>query len=198
MRKLLLTCILLTFLCSGSQASEKEDWKEFRSSHFIIYYKNAPRDMIETINETAEYYYQEITRNLGFYRHESWTWDKRAKIYIYRDSQDYVKTAKQMQWSHGAASAADKTIRTFPAAHGFFDSTLPHELGHIIFREFIGFNSFIPLWFDEGVAMYQEKARRWGSNQNVLKAMEEDRFIPLIELSYLKLYNQSENVVLCL
>lgn len=82
-------------------------------------------------------------------------------------------------------------IRTFPSAHGFFDSTLPHELGHIIFREFIGFKAQIPSWFEEGVAMYQEKARRWGAHDTVRKAMEDGTFKPLDELSITSLRRTS-------
>ncbi|MCX5687533.1 MAG: peptidase MA family metallohydrolase, partial [Candidatus Omnitrophica bacterium] len=34
---------------------------------------------------------------------------------------------------------------------------LPHEMGHIIFREFIGFDKdAVPLWLDEGIACSQE------------------------------------------
>ena len=171
---------------------KNDDWKEYRSYHFIIYYKDAPQDFIKSVEDTAETYYQEITRNLGFYRDQSWSWDKRAKIYIYRDAEDYVESAKQASWSHGAASALEKEIRTFPAANGFFDSILPHELGHIIFREFIGSNPYVPAWFDEGVAMYQEKAKRWGVNKSVKKAIDEGNFMPLRELSSVRLYHDSD------
>ena len=80
-----------------------------------------------------------------------------------------------------------KIIRTFPSAHGFFDSTLPHELGHIIFREFVGFKGEIPIWFEEGVAMCQEKAKRWGAHDMVRKAIEDGTFKPLSELSLTRL-----------
>ena len=155
--------------------------------HFFIYYKEAPLDFIKTVEENAERYYEEITVNLGFTRYESWTWDQRAKIYIYDDQDDYIESSRQTKWSHGAASIKEKTIRTFPSAHGFFDSTLPHELGHIIFRELVGFYAGIPLWFDEGVAMFQEKAKRWGANKIVQKAIADHQFIPLDQLSQLRL-----------
>jgi hypothetical protein len=103
---------------------------------------------------------------------------------------------KQAGWSHGAASPRDRIIRTFPSAHGFFDSTLPHELGHIIFREFLGFKAQIPAWFEEGVAMYQEKAKRWGSHAAVRGAIKDGTFKSLGELSITQLrYNTSKDLV---
>ncbi len=171
-------------------------WHEQRALHFLIYYKDAPMDFVRNVGQAAEGYYEEIRRNLGFTRYEEWSFDQRAKIYIYRDQEDYVNTAKQAHWSHGAANAKDKIIRTFPAAHGFFDSTLPHEMGHIIFREFIGFEASVPTWLDEGVAMFQEKAKRWGTNKAVKKAIEEKQFIPLPELSRLRLSNDTDPAVI--
>jgi len=192
MKRILISFVFLYSLISATTGLGEEKWQEQSSSHFLIYYKEAPLDFIKTVEENAEEYYNEITSNLGFTRYDSWTWDKRAIIYIYNDADDYIKSSKQANWSHGAASVHEKIIRTFPSAHGFFDSTLPHELGHIIFREFVGLYADVPTWFDEGVAMYQEKAKRWGTNKIVRQAMAEERFIPLNKLSTLRLNNKTE------
>ena len=180
----LITCICL--------AAEVENWKEYKTAHFIIYYKNITEDFLKTVENAAENYYDEIAQNLGFVRYKSWTYEERGKIYIYNDAADYTASARQADWSHGAALIHDKTIRTFPSANGFFDSTLPHELGHIIFREFIGEQAEIPLWLEEGVAMYQEKAKRWGANKAVQSAIQNGQFISLTNLSRMRLYNQSD------
>lgn len=194
MKTKIFTAFFILFFLSTpqSQGAPKEKWNESRSSHFIVYFKDVPPDFVKSVEETAENYYQEITRNLGFTRDQSWTWDQRAKIYIYNDVDDYIESAKAQSWSHGVADWLKKEVRTYPSAVGFFDSLLPHELGHIILREFIKNNSFVPLWFDEGVAQYQEKARRWGVNKIVKKAIEENQFVPLSELSTVHLYSDTE------
>ena len=112
-----------------------------------------------------------------------WNLDDRAQIYIYDDAQDFIDSGEAAHWASGMAMARSKVIRSFPTAHGFFDSTLPHELGHIIFREFIGQDVRIPLWFEEGVAMYQEKAKRWGAREEVVRSIADGSFMPLRELS---------------
>ncbi len=169
-------------------------WQERKGQHFVIYYKKAPTDFVKTVEKAAEEYYTEIAQNLGFTRYKGWTWDDRAKIYIYDDGDDYVRAGRQARWSHGVASPQDKVIRTFPAAHGFFDSTLPHELTHIVFREFVGFKAKVPLWFEEGVAMYQEKAKRFGSELIVKSAIKEKTFIPLKDLTQTRLsYNTNQD-----
>ncbi len=183
--------IIFIFLCFPSQGFSQE-WKTHQGRHFIVYYKQAPQDFVKNVEQMAESYYDEISDNFRFTRDKAWSQDERAKIYIYNDANDYVKNAKQAHWSHGAASPHDKTIRTFPAAHGFFDSTLPHELGHIIFHECVGFKSNVPNWFEEGVAMYQEKAKRWGAHHAVKKALENKSFKSLAELSSTTLYSNSD------
>lgn len=188
--KSIVLCLIVVFHAQAAFSAD-EKWNEHRSAHFLIYYRSIPVDFIKTVERAAEDHYQEIARGLGFRREESWLSEKRAKIYIYESADDYMTSAKQYQWSHGAAFAAEKTIRTFPAAHGFFDSTLPHEMGHIILREFIGLEPKLPLWFEEGVAMYQEKAKRFGANAVVKNAVENGEFIPLKQLTDMRLYSDS-------
>ena len=84
--------------------------------------------------------------------------------------------------------------KLYPDVNGFFDTLLPHELGHIIFRDYIGFTAAVPLWFEEGVAIYQEKAKRLGSNKTVKEAIENGQFIPLSQLSGVRLYKDSNEI----
>jgi hypothetical protein len=191
----IISVLIVTILTVGRSFADP-GWQEHRTRHFFIYYKKAPTDFIKSIEKEAEGYYEEITRNLGFTRYHGWTYDDRAKIYIYDDQEDYVNSGKQAGWSHGVANAQTKTIRTFPSAHGFFDSILPHELGHIIFREFIGFVTPLPLWLDEGVAMYQEKAKRWGADADVKKALAGGTFISLEELTRMSLYADTDKATI--
>lgn len=172
-------------------ADAEEGWQEYRTQHFFIYYKGAPERFVERVAEESERYYNDITDNLGFTRYQSWSYDHRAKIYIYDSQEDYGAAMQRYRWTHGVANTQTKTIRTFPTAHGFFDSTLPHELGHIIFREHVGFDYSIPVWFDEGIAMFQESAQRWGSGDEVRTAIDNGTFIPLSQLTYTKLTNST-------
>lgn len=193
MFKRIIQFIFLYFFLVNSSVWAASEWKEYKCQHLIIYYKDAvPQDFVKSIEQMGEYYYDEISKNMGYTRYKPWAWDERPKIYIYNDADDYVESAKQANWSHGVASPQDKVIRTFPSAHAFFDSTLPHELGHIVLREIIGFKAQVPLWFEEGVATQQEVAKRWGAHEVVRKAIESDTFIPLDELSFVRLNSKTD------
>ena len=192
MKRITYLLIIALFFGIMPISSASNEWNDLKSRHFIIYYKDAPREFIKAIKQSAEDYYFDIVDELGFMRDQIWTWDERVKIYIYNDQQDYIASARQARWSAGSTILGSKVIRTFPSAHGFFDSLLPHELGHIIFRDYVGFESNIPLWFDEGIAMYQEKAKRWGANQQVKDAIKDKRFQNLFDLRLTRTSSQDD------
>lgn len=177
--------------CSFCAGFAEEKWNESRSEHFIIYFRAVPEDFIEDVKNDAEEYYRSITENLGFARYSFWLWDKRAKFYIYNDGEDYVRQTNQPAWSAGAVRYQEKTIMTYPQMAGFFDSVMPHELGHIIFREFIGEGSKIPLWFEEGVASYQERSKRLVADKIVIQAINDKNFISLEDLSKIDIRDSS-------
>lgn len=196
MKKIWSFTIALILLSCPPGACAPVKWKELKSDHFIVYYDAASVDFVQNVSKTAEQYYDEISAELGFSRLQGWSYQDRAKIYIYNDQEHYTSNAGHAQWSHGVVSVAQREIHTFPSAHGFFDSTLPHELGHIVFREFVGMDAKIPLWLDEGVAMYQEKAKRWGADKLVKDAIARGDFISVQDLSKMVLYKDTDRKII--
>jgi uncharacterized protein (DUF2164 family) len=179
--------LVVIFQLSFAALALEKDFKEKKSTHFIVYYKKeVDPDFINDIIDSAEKYYNEIASELGYYRYNFWLWDDRAKIYIYNDSESFQQETRQPAWSGGCASYQEKTIWTYPHAAGFFDSTLPHELGHIIFREFVGLYTNIPLWFEEGVASYQEKSKRYAAKNAVKQLLSNNQLLSMQELSSIK------------
>jgi len=176
--------ILVVFFVSVSVFAETDNWSNAKSTHFIVYYKNAPDNFIEQLTEKAEVYYNSIASDLGFVRYDFWLWDQRAKIYVYDDARTYQIASGQPAWSAGSAIAKEKTICTFTDATGFFDAVLPHELGHIIFREFVGFDNYaVPLWLDEGVASYHQEIKYSVADKIVRESINTGNFINLELLS---------------
>ena len=161
-------------------------WREHKSEHFIILYQDVPVSFVREVASAAEEHYRDTMTTLGFTRYNGWTWDERVKIVIY-DSQEAYVGSSRYAWSSGQVNPATKEIVTFPSESGFFDSLLPHELGHIIFREAVGFDDNVPLWLEEGVAMYQERSRRLGADTGVRKLIAQEAYIPLEDLDQMVL-----------
>ncbi|MDB4349908.1 hypothetical protein OAA99_03040, partial [Omnitrophica bacterium] len=144
--------LLLLFVLTGTAAAE--DWKELDSDHFVIYYTQDEK-FAKEVTRNAEDYYKDIATDLGYPRYsEFWTWANRVKIYIYPDHASFLKASGQPQWSHGMADYTKKKILSYLWSEMFIDSILPHEIAHLVFRDFVGFTGKIPLWLDEGVAQW--------------------------------------------
>lgn len=162
--KIIVIISLLLTVVFHSLAYSKEDWTQIRSGHFIVHYKQIHEDFASDVSRKAEKYYNSIADDLGYVRYSNfWKWDKRVKIFIYPDHSTYLLATDQQSWSHGMANYSKKEITSYDWGKGFLNSLLPHEIAHLIFRDFVGFKSDIPLWLDEGVAQWAEtelKAQR--------------------------------------
>jgi hypothetical protein len=83
----------------------------------------------------------------------------------------------------GNADYQRKEIRTFRGSQAFLDSVLPHELTHLVFRDFVGFTADVPLWLDEGVSQWQDVAARGKAHDTVLRLLARGQLIPLERLT---------------
>ena len=156
-----LLCVFGLFLSAApAGALDTRNWKEASSDHFIIKYLGEEA-MARDILDKSEAYYTGIAQDVGYPRYsEFWTWENKVKIYLYPDHSSFIAATGQPEWSQGMADYTQKEIVGFVGSKDFLDSILPHEMAHLIFRDFIGFKSDVPLWIDEGVAQWCEKARR--------------------------------------
>lgn len=183
---LLAGCWILLLPVMSSAAS----WQERRSRHFQVFYRDDAA-FAASVVEWAEYYYTKITLDLGLSHvikrdHVLWLWDKRCRIYLYPDRQAYLQATGAPRWSGGVARYRERLISSFMGAESFLDSTLPHELAHLLFREYIGFdNPHVPRWLDEGVAQYAEVSRRRSSLDIMRQWVRQDTYIPLAQLQHL-------------
>ena len=178
LKLLIIFLFLPLFVCADNQP-----WQIFKSTHFLIYYKNAKEAQLNELAARAEEYYNKITDGLGFNRFNFWTWDNRARIYLFDNQKEYVDETGDPNWSAGRAEVDRKLIQTFITARGFLDNVLPHEMAHIIFREMVGFNNpAIPLWLEEGVASYQEQ-KIYFAKADLANKIRQGNFISFDELN---------------
>ena len=183
-------CLLLLLLCPNAWA---EDWQELKGEHFEIFYLE-DAGFAQGVLTQAEKYYEKIASDLGYSRYDNfWQWDNRAKIYIYRDQDEFLKATGKKSWVYGVAIYNERKIISYKWSQGFFDTLLPHELSHLIFRDFVGFKGDVPLWLDEGVSQWEEANKRKRAIYTVRGLIKKKEFIPLAELMRLSPGSGSEN-----
>lgn len=153
--------LLVPFLLWGSETAHASDEvKELKGDHFIIYYLEDERFAQEVLRKSERYYHQ-ISSDLGYARYSNfWQWENRVKIFIYRSQEEFLKATGRKGWSHGMADYEAKEIRSYAQKEGFLETLLPHEITHLVFRDYVGFEGEVPLWLDEGVAQWEEPGTR--------------------------------------
>jgi hypothetical protein len=164
-----------------------------KSDHFQVFYLE-DRAFASEVSRTAERLYTAINAELGFDRvvkkeHLSfWLWEDRCQIYLYRTRAEFVRSTGAPTWSAGFVNYRDRIIHSYNGAETFLDSTLQHELAHILFREYVGLdNPNVPRWLDEGVAQYAERDRRERALEFVREGLQRDRYFPFIDFHGMRL-----------
>ena len=184
----LLALCLLCCLCTMPTPSFAQSWQEKTSTHFRVFYQQDPA-FAAAVLTYAEVYYTQIRLDLGLthvvHRDQiPWLGDKRCQIFLYPNRQAYHQATGAPAWSGGFVNYPRRMVYSHLAVSAFLEQTLPHELAHIIFREFVGFeNHRIPRWLDEGVAQYAESNRREGAWDVMRQGLAQGIFIPLEQLN---------------
>lgn len=138
------------------QAASEPDWQSIKTKHVVVYYRNSEA-LASELSGRAERLYGEIATALGFRRHQGfWLWENRATIRLYADRPAFAAACEAPPWAVGKADYRTRTISSYEGSQEFLNAVLPHEMGHLVFREFVGDGDWIPLWLDEGVAQWME------------------------------------------
>ena len=181
-KRIFLFFVFISILLHLSGIIYAQDWKKLSGQHFIVYFTQ-DKKFAKDVLDRAEVDYRRIARELGYPRYSDfWLWDKRVKIYIYPDHSSFIKATGQPQWSQGMADYQEKQIVSYAWSKGFLDSLLPHEMAHLIFRDFVGFTGEIPLWLDEGVAQWAEEAKRPQMKEIVKNSFKQGKMLLVDDL----------------
>lgn len=193
-RRIYLLALALLFIFSSTCFAQK--WQELKGEHFIAYFTQDQKFTKEVL-DSAEVYYRRIASDLGYPRYNDfWLWEKRVKIYIYPDHASFIKETGQPEWSEGVAEYNTKRIASFSGSKGFLQSVLPHEIAHLIFRDFVGFVGEVPLWLDEGVAQWAEEAKKQSVESMVKELYEKDNLLSIEDMMKLDIRNMKDkNIV---
>jgi hypothetical protein len=196
--KLLLKSIFVLCFFGTVAISFAQEWREVGGDHFIVNYLD-DQSFASEVCSKAEIYYQRIASDLGYPRYsEFWTWEHRVKIYIYPDKGSFINATHQPSWSEGMADYTKKQIISYTHSESFLTTILPHELAHLIFRDFVGFKGEVPLWLDEGVAQWAEPLKREKVKAVSKYLLKSDKFFSvedMVNLDIRKIDSSSKTAV---
>ena len=180
----LIIFFLTPILCAFAKQDPFPELKGYKSTmNFCV---RAPtQDDAETIAEELEKYYQGFLNDLKY----GGMLKKKPEVYVFRNYEEYVDKTGVLGYntSHTGGIAVPRSARR-PAKIYFFMGNrvievLRHELTHVLFKEItagLKTDARIPLWLNEGIAVYEEKGKRY--EEPVRNAVKSDQIIPIAEL----------------
>lgn len=161
----------------------RADWQELKSKHFIVRFEE-DRDFAERVRREAERCYGAILRDLGYRRHGNfWLWSNRTRLILHGSREEFLRATGAPAWASGKTSFTTREITGYRGSERFIESVLPHELTHLVFRDFLGPLGRVPLWLEEGVAQWEERAGRAAIRRRALTLLRQRRLAPLRTLT---------------
>lgn len=170
----------------GAGAVREPPWEETRSRHFLVRHHGAVAFAAKIAAE-AERHYEAIARDLGYTRFGGyWLWSERVTIVLHPTPAAFAAATGAPEWARGKADYRARRIHAIAGDEGLSEAVLPHELAHLVFREFVGFEGDVPLWLDEGVAQRQEGGGVALARSRTRAWMSQGGLISLAELTRLR------------
>ena len=156
-------------------------WRTAESAHFAVFYHNAPEKFARQVLASAEHHLKRLTSTLGWGDAKGWTKENKARIMLYDDKREFLEKTGVPGWADATSIQRERTVISYYGASAFPAKTLPHELSHILMREYLGFdNKAVPFWLDEGFASMQEGFNAVNLNARLRELFAEGK-LPLVE-----------------
>ncbi|MCB1194588.1 hypothetical protein KDK77_00240 [bacterium] len=190
---LLLIAVCLPYVQPEEFDPQNASFSIEKSEHFVVRYR-CSKEVAYDVIKYAEGYYKQIEREFELTRYSDfWTWENRCEIVLFASQQEYQSATGQPEWSGGHVDYRNRRIYSFPWADGFTESLLPHELTHIMFREYVKDNPAVPLWIDEGIAQYVEQGTRLKKDLFLLDALNKGVHIPFKDMQAVYALTENDN-----
>jgi len=174
--------LFLLLLLSVPVRAAEIPWKVHKEKHFLVHYLGKG-DFAEQVGRRAEEYYRAVVHDLGISRRDDfWLWDNRTRIYLLESHRDFVEITGSPDWSGARTNYEKREIWSYRGSARFLDTLLPHELTHLVVRDYIGKGGNVPLWFDEGTAQWEERTGRREAKARAGELLRQGRFLPVEDL----------------
>jgi len=183
----------ITPLGQAALGIRSSEWKHAESANFVYHFFHA--FVAAPVSTEAEFYYRIIAKEM---QKDTTQWERKSHIFIFEqpaDWQEFQKRGSLDPWSGGIHSGGSLFIQRNPE-YKFKDSTLGHEITHLVVDRFFG--SGVPLWLNEGYAQYASardfasynRARGYNARPTS-KLVPEGLYVPVSELTNMMSYPQA-------
>ena len=168
----------------AGEYAARERWIDLETANCIVYYKST--EYAKLVAKRVEETLKQVTEQLQYTKLD-WHKDK-CKVFVFDDAEAWAEfKSKSGAGSEWAAGFAYPTLREIYMDSSdleyMIDNILPHELTHVIHREYVRDDTLLPLWLLEGLAVHNEFAKKEEKHDMVRAALASGHLIPLNRLT---------------
>jgi len=152
------------------------DWQSLGNERAIVYWYDQPADFGTALFEAAVEGYDHVAAITGI------TTEHPARVVIYNDQQDFCAfyAPNSCQDWVGGQTFSGITVQWGTDQDWLVYDVVPHELAHVFYNEIFKHTWVrVPTWFNEGIAVYNERTDHSQEMDLVTEAAAEGTLIPL-------------------
>lgn len=157
-------------------ADHTHDWKSLADEYAIVYWYDQSSDFGAALLEAAVEGYDHVASITGI------TTERPARVAIYNNQSDFCAffAPRSCQDWIGGQTFSGITVQWGTNQEWLVYEVVPHELAHIFYNEiFRDTWVLVPTWFNEGIAVYNERTDHSWEMALVTEAAADGTLIPL-------------------
>lgn len=152
------------------------DWQSLGNEHVIVYWYDRSADFGEALFEAAAEGYDHVASITGI------TTERPARVVIYNNRRDFCVfyAPNSCQDWVGGQTFSGITVQWGTDQDWLVYDVVPHELAHVFYNEIFRHTWVrVPTWFNEGIAVYNERTDHSLEMSLVTEAAADGTLIPL-------------------
>ena len=172
-----------------AEYARNQKWKVLETANFAVYYHDS--NHAKRTSKLTEDVFSKVTSEFGL-KNISWE-NSKCRIFLLDDDNAWSYFGAALggvpDWSGAFAVRGAREIYANANDKDFLlESSIPHEITHIIHAEYLGKNGVAPLWLVEGIAKHQEFGSKRIYYKIVSDCIKNGNYISLKELTALTNY----------
>jgi hypothetical protein len=135
-------------------ADATHDWQRLEDDHIVIFWYDQPASFGEALFQASRGAYDHVAHIIGI------TTQRAIRVVIYNDQEDFCAfyAPRTCQDWIGGQTFSGITVQWGSNLNWFTDDVVPHELAHVFYGEIFRDTWLpVPTWFNEGIAVYNER-----------------------------------------